>query len=294
MVALFGFLAQVQSTVPVYNIDNYLVATEYAMSLWLTSSSQKLFIGTNSNKIYRSDAASSQVIIAGGGDNNSPSSVSGSGAATSAHFYSVNGISGDSTERYIYVANTGHNTIRAIDTTTGQIATIAGSGGPSVGGDNGPATSAGVLYPSSVTVDSHNNVYTTSFHNGGAMNIRKIDATTGIISTYLTTTVSEGDSGDGGTRTSAEVRAAKSIFIQNNRMYIGTQSCLVRMLDMTTNIITTIAGTDCESNPNGPTGAGNYGYYNYWFESGDGISALSATITPCASVSGEKITQCFL
>ncbi len=108
LVALLGFLTLVQSTTPVYNIDNYLVATELPLSLWM-SPFQNLFIGSGENKIYRYNGLNSQVVIAGGGSDLSPSAISAAGAATSAHFYSVHGICGDPTERYIYFTNTEHN-----------------------------------------------------------------------------------------------------------------------------------------------------------------------------------------
>ncbi len=216
LVALLGFPALVQSTTPVYKIDNYLVGTNYPLSLWM-SPFQNLFIGGGENQISKYNGVSPAVKIAGGGSEFSPSDLEFNGAATSAFFYKVRGISGDSTERYIYLCNSEYNTVRAVDTTTGQIVTIAGVFGDySISGENIPATSAGVYNPMSVTIDTQKNIYIAAFNYQDSMQafIRKIDATTGIISTYLSLG-SGTDTGDGGPRTSTTIALTKSIFIQN-------------------------------------------------------------------------------
>src|ERR1700690_3087610 len=63
------------------------------------------------------------------------------------------------------------------------VTTIAGDGQPGFSGDGGPATSASLYSPSGVVSDSKGNIYTTDDlpYDGG---VRKIDATTGIITTY--------------------------------------------------------------------------------------------------------------
>ncbi len=281
---LLGFLALVKST---YNIDTYL-ATHMPLSLWFGPN--HLYVGSRDNIINRLDGKN-QVAFAGNGDRNSPSAVSGPGAAIGAYFASVRGITGDTSERFIYLANTELNTIRAVDTSTGQIATIAGTGSTAVNGDGGPATSASVSWPTSVTIDSQNNIYTCSYDypNQKEMTIRKIDTTTGIITSFLR--LGDVDSGDGGAGTSAQIAPAKSIFIQNNKMYFGTAECHVRVVDLATNIITTIAGSTCAASDLGP---GHY-YYSYIFaDSGDAVSALSAIISPNPTVTGSmlKLVSC--
>ncbi len=113
------------------------------------------------------------------------------------------------------------------------------------------------------------------------MPIRKIDATTGIITVYLALGT---DTGDNGPRISASVARTKSIFIHDNKMYFGTEYCHVRVIDMTTDIITTIAGYICESydSPAYPY------YFEYFRESGEqGVSALSVILSPNPAVTGE-------
>ena len=99
---------------------------------------------------------------------------------------------------------------------TGIITTIAGTGSTSYSGDNGPATSATLNYPSGVAVDSSGrthivllsgslnvsllgNVYIADQGNN---RIRKVTISTGIITTIAGTGASS-YSGDNGQATSA-------------------------------------------------------------------------------------------
>ena len=75
------------------------------------------------------------------------------GAATSASLYSPCGVGLD-TAGNVYISDTYNNRIRKVTISTGIIATIAGTGTYSYGGDNGPATSATLNYPYEVAVDS--------------------------------------------------------------------------------------------------------------------------------------------
>jgi hypothetical protein len=54
----------------------------------------------------------------------------------------------------VYIADTDNNRIRMVTVSTGIITTIAGTGGTSYSGDNGPATSASLNSPCGVVVDS--------------------------------------------------------------------------------------------------------------------------------------------
>ena len=54
----------------------------------------------------------------------------------------------------VYIADYINNRIRKVTVSTGIITTIAGTGTTSYSGDNGPATSATLYYPSGVNVDS--------------------------------------------------------------------------------------------------------------------------------------------
>jgi hypothetical protein len=79
------------------------------------------------------------------------------------------------------------------------ISTIAGTGTGSFSGDNGQATSATINTPTGIDIDSSGNVYFSDFSNH---RVRKIAASTGIITTYAGTGASS-YSGDGGVASSA-------------------------------------------------------------------------------------------
>ncbi len=81
------------------------------------------------------------------------------------------------------------------------ISTIAGTGSASYSGDGSQATSAAVNSPSGIAVDSSGNVYLSDFGNN---RVRKITASTGIITTYAGTG-SASYSGDGGAASSAAI-----------------------------------------------------------------------------------------
>ncbi len=77
--------------------------------------------------------------------------------------------------------------------------TIAGSGEISYSGDGGAATAAALRYPYSINVDFSGNIYISDTYNS---RVRKVAASTGIISTIAGTGASS-YSGDGGAATSA-------------------------------------------------------------------------------------------
>jgi hypothetical protein len=61
-----------------------------------------------------------------------------------------------------YFADTGNNRIRRVDSATGIIRTVAGSGAKGYGGDGGSSTSAQLEAPYGLAVDSDGRVYTTA------------------------------------------------------------------------------------------------------------------------------------
>src|ERR1700722_18660899 len=98
----------------------------------------------------------------------------------------------------MYIADQGNFVVRRI-AVDGTINTVAGNGNPNFAGDNGPATSA-QLDPVAVATDSHGNLYIA---DGGNYRIRKVD-TNGTITT-IAGNGNEGDLGDNGPATSAEI-----------------------------------------------------------------------------------------
>ena len=94
--------------------------------------------------------------------------------ATSAELNDPSGVALDSAGN-LYVADAYNNRIRKVDT-NGIITTVAGNGTEGSKGDNGPAISAELNYPSNVAVDSGGNIYIAEFH--GSSSARWMQAAT--------------------------------------------------------------------------------------------------------------------
>ncbi len=92
------------------------------------------------------------------------------------------------------------------------ISTIAGTGSATYSGDNGQATSAAMYSPHGVAIDSSGNVY---FSDCGNNRVRKITASTGIITTYAGTG-SASFSGDGGVASSAALYNPNGLSIDSS------------------------------------------------------------------------------
>jgi sugar lactone lactonase YvrE len=140
----------------------------------------------------------------------------------------------------LYLADTGNHRIRKITAATGIIATIAGTGTQGFSGDTGPATSAATDSPTGLAVDASNNLYLADSHNH---RIRKITASTGIITT-IAGTGAPGFSGDTAAATSATLTLPHGVTIDpaGNLYLADTANHRIRRIDVTTGIITTVAG----------------------------------------------------
>jgi len=140
----------------------------------------------------------------------------------------------------VYIADTYNHRIRKVNRTSGIITTVAGTGSRGFSGDGGPATNARLRYPFSVYLDTYENIFILDTYN---YRIRKVDAATGII----TTVVGDGSAkfkGDGGLATLASIKKSFDVAVDNDgNIYIAdTDSHVIRKVDATTGIITTVAG----------------------------------------------------
>ncbi len=141
----------------------------------------------------------------------------------------------------IYIADGKDNTIRKVTASNGIITTIAGIPGYNgYSGDGGPATAAELYGPIGIALDKSGYIYVADAQN---VVIRKIDLSTGIIST-VAGNHNGGYSGDGGSATSAELRNPLDVCLdaQGNFYISDDGNSVVRMVNGTTGIITTVAG----------------------------------------------------
>jgi len=174
-----------------------------------------LFIAEYYTKRIRKINLASGIITTIAGTGTSGYSGDG-GPATNAEFAGPIQVFADISGN-IYVADQDNSAVRKIDAVTGIITTIAGNNTAGYSGDGGPATNAELGMPAGVYVDKPGNVYIADLGSG---TIRKIDATSNIITTVAGTGV-QGFSGDGGPATNAQL-ACSDIFLDNNGiMYIA-------------------------------------------------------------------------
>jgi len=161
------------------------------------------------------------------------------GLATSAQLIGPTGVAMDA-EGDIFIADSGHNRIREVSVSTGDIQTVAGNGVAGFSGDGGPATSAELNNPTGVSVDSAGDIYIADSSN---TRLREVLAGTRNIQT-VAGDGTFGFSGDGGPATSAELGTPISVFIDaaGNILIPDSAENRVREVNASTGIIETAGG----------------------------------------------------
>jgi sugar lactone lactonase YvrE len=181
----------------------------------------------------------------------------------------------------IYIADGGNHRIRRIDSITGDISTIIGTGMLSISGSTGPGTSTNINYPWFITGDTlgsaiyftdHYNLwkYTTSDEMVTSLpgpnskygvwvatsgmiymtemyesRIYQLDETTSGLSVFAGRVSSGTFSGDGGQATAAKFNEPKGIYLDSTTgmFYIADyNNNRIRKIDMATGIVNTFAG----------------------------------------------------
>lgn len=162
------------------------------------------------------------------------------GPATNASIYYPSAIA--DVAGNIFIADRDNHRVRKVDKSTGIINTIAGNGLGGHIGDNIPATNASI-FPLWVCVDHIGNIY---FLDSTTW-IRKI-STAGIITTIAGNGI-EGYSGDGGPATAALVNNSGGALITDSvgNIYVGTVEGRIRKINISTGVISTIAGNGVRS-----------------------------------------------
>lgn len=160
----------------------------------------------------------------------------------------------------LYFSDLGNATIRRIDRETGVITRVAGCGRTGRGGDGGPAVEAELDCTCGVAVDRSGNIFLASEWMN---NIRRIDAKTGTIETFAGQSARHypsergssrpfagpglslgGYHGDGGPAQEAGFYHPEHLaFDSKGNLYICDNSNdRIRMIDMSTGIVTTVLG----------------------------------------------------
>jgi sugar lactone lactonase YvrE len=154
-----------------------------------TLSAPSHMMGDDSGNIYIAGRLAATVRVV------DPSGYITRTAGTGANGYNGDNIAATvamvSTPHYLYVDSVNNNLyftelsgcrLRRVDLGTGLIFTVAGDGVCSNTGDGGLATNARIYYPWGLWLDSSFNIYI-----GAYCRVRKIDAITGIITTFAGT-----------------------------------------------------------------------------------------------------------
>lgn len=137
-----------------------------------------------------------------------------------------------------YFSQNDKNRIRKI-ASSGIISNFAGTGIAGYSGDGGRAISSNLDYPVGIAVDNSNNLYVADLDNNV---IRKIDISSGVISTYAGNGLPL-ENGDGGLAIDASIYAPVELFCdQRGNLFISDQDNKIRKVDAGSHIISTVAG----------------------------------------------------
>ena len=211
--------------------------------------SDNLYIADLLNhRIRKVDAAGNISTVAGTGEEGDSGD---GGLAVLAQFDNPGSVAVDGAGN-LYIADTGNNCIRRIDT-AGHISTAAGIG-----------PQAQFDFPESIAVDGSGNIYIADSFN---QRIRKVDAA-GNIST-VTGTGEEGCSGDGGPAVQAQINSPEGVAVDGaGNLYIADKgNDRIRKVDAAGNI-STMAGPG-EGGLDGDGGPAIYARLSYPSYPGD-------------------------
>lgn len=174
--------------------------------------------------------------FAGGGGSTGDDFIPGNAQVTSCV-----DICKDASGNIYFTQSTARNRIRKI-TPGGIITTVAGSGAATTSADGTLAATSTVNLPTAIQTDAAGNIY---FVETGSNRVRKITASTGLLSTFA------GD-GTSGTATGESIQATATSMnpacirfdATGANMYVADQlTNKIRKIDVATGLITTVAGT---------------------------------------------------
>ncbi|MCC7439632.1 MAG: choice-of-anchor D domain-containing protein [Armatimonadetes bacterium] len=141
----------------------------------------------------------------------------------------------------IFIADNGNSRIRLIESGTGIIRTIAGTGTPGRTGDEGKAIAARLTTPEAMAVG----LWGTSpepilFFSDGSQSIRAVNTATGII----TTVAGLVEQGDSLSARSTRLLAPMGLDLEGQQLYVAEYyGHIIRRIDLRTGKISHVAGT---------------------------------------------------
>ena len=204
----------------------------------MDASSQKLYFTDVGNHRLRAIEFDTGIIttVAGGGSTD----IGDGGLATEAMFstHPMRVALGDADN--LFVTDAHQDRIRRIDGITGIITTIAGNGDEAFSGDGGIATKAGLCVPHGCRFDTAGNLFIADTHS---QRIRRVDAATGIISTYAGTG-EEGYTEDGTVAVHCKLNTplAVDVAVNGDVYFVDTDNLRYRRIDAVSGTVHTVAG----------------------------------------------------
>ncbi len=194
-----------------------------------------VFIADTTNQVIREVSAATHEITTVAGQPGLASYTGDGGAATSAGLNLPEGVAVDS-EGNIFIADTGNSVIRKVSAASGEISTVAGTGGTGLTGNGGSATAALLNAPTGVAVDLAGNLFIADSNNN---EIREVSAATGKITAVAGNGVA-GYQGDGGPPGSALLDQPTGVAVDlSGNVYIAD-----RLNSVIREVPTTLVGQD--------------------------------------------------
>ena len=140
----------------------------------------------------------------------------------------------------VYISDPDYHRVRKIDYQTGIITTYAGNGTSGFSGDNQSAIEATLNSPNGLVINTSGDLFIADSNNN---RVRRVDKISGII----TTVAGDGNfgySGDGTPAIDSSLKSPQDVAIdkQGNLLIADTFNNRIREVNLSTGIITTIAG----------------------------------------------------
>jgi sugar lactone lactonase YvrE len=231
---------------------------------------------TGANEVAALQAGTTTIIagnLAGSGEHGD------GGSATAATLYHPGGLAADA-QGDVFIADSADNVVREV-TPNGNIRLIAGTGTAGRRGHRHLATRTELDYPEGVAVNAQGDVFIADTYNN-----RVVEVTPQGLILKIVGTGTAGYAGDNGPATKAELNEPTGVAVDAlGNLYIADASNnVIRRVDATTGIITTVAGDYAADKASG--GLGGF--------SGDGGPATSAQLNDPQGVAVDGAGDLFI
>lgn len=140
----------------------------------------------------------------------------------------------------MFICEETHRILR-VDAKTRELTVVSGAKPKDAPlGDNGPAKDASFIAPHNLVADAEGNLFVADTYHYA---VRRVDGKTGIVTTLAGNGTKE-LTGDGGPATAAGLDGLACLCFNHDfsKLYLGGFSKVIRVVDMTTGIISTVSG----------------------------------------------------